>query len=449
MKVAEINKLGKELELYTSVDYVGKGFPIIMPRGSKIIKTIRNYIEWVEENNGYRNVRTPSISNSEIYKIADRYSEEKSSYFIIKNENINTDNNESNQNEIVLKPNVQPFHCSIYKLEQHSYKDLPVKYCETSTIFRNERDIKGIMRTRQITLSDASIFCDFQNVKKEIKNCVILQQDIIKKLGLELKYVVSNWNDNEKEKYIGQINEWNTCFNAMQEVLDELGIKYETDEKARMYGPAIKMYFDGFEFSVLQIDFEMPHRFDLKFKNEKNEDKTPIYIHNTIIGSYENLLSVLIDRYNGFFPLVIAPVQVCIIDDGEIYNDYSNEILKILLKNGIRAEIDKKNTSFQEKFQKNLQLRVPYIVKIGKQELNSNTITVAKVLGLLHENQGDATEETDVDGVTNIETKENIKIEGRKTEKEEIEEKSNIKFEEKTYKINVFIEEVLNCQTKF
>lgn len=431
MKIAEINKLGKELELYTSVDYVGKGFPIIMPRGSKIIKTIRNYVELAEENDGYRNVRTPSISNSEIYKIADRYSGEKSSYFIIKNENIYTENNENNQNEIVLKPNVQPFHCSIYKLEQHSYKDLPVKYCETSTIFRNERDIKGIMRTRQITLSDASIFCSFENVKKEIKNCVILQQNIVKNIGLELKYVISNWNTNEKEKYIGQINEWNTCFNAMKEVLDELEIKYETDENAKMYGPAIKMYFDNYEFSVLQIDFEMTHRFDLKYKNENNEDITPIYIHNTIIGSYENLLSVLIDRYNGFFPLVIAPIQVSIINDGEIYNDYSNEILKILLKNGIRAEIDKKNTSFQEKFQRNLKLKVPYIIKIGKKELNSNTITVAKMLSYEQQQEENIENQNTTEKIDNNETNDNIK------------------FEEKTYKLNNFLEEVLECQTKF
>ena len=426
MKITEINKLGKELELYTSLDYVGKGFPIIMPNGSKIIKIIRNYVEWVEEQNGYKNVRTPSISNSEIYKIADRYNEEKSRYFIVENSNnLFNDKAKGVQNEIVLKPDVQPFHCSIYKMTQHSYKELPVKYCETSTVFRNEKDIKGIMRTRQITLSDASIFCEFKNIKNEIKSSIMLQKEITQKLGIELNYVISTWDDNSKENYIGQINEWNSCYTAMKDVLDELNVKYKIDENAKMYGPSVKTYYNENEFSALQIDFEMTHRFDLKYKNNKNEDETPIYIHHTLIGSYENLLNVLIERYEGFFPFVIAPVQVKIIADDEIYNDYSEKILKLLLENGIRAEIDNSKSNSNEKFDKNLSLRIPYIVKIGKQEMNSETLMVTKVLE--YEKQG-----------KNIES--NNKIE---------DEKSEIKYTTKSYKIKEFIGEVTNCQTKF
>ena len=426
MKITEINKLGKELELYTSLDYVGKGFPIIMPNGSKIIKIIRNYVEWVEEQNGYKNVRTPSISNSEIYKIADRYNEEKSRYFIVENSNnLFNDKAKGVQNEIVLKPDVQPFHCSIYKMTQHSYKELPVKYCETSTVFRNEKDIKGIMRTRQITLSDASIFCEFKNIKNEIKSSIMLQREITQKLGIELNYVISTWDDNSKENYIGQINEWNSCYTAMKDVLDELNVKYKIDENAKMYGPSVKTYYNETEFSVLQIDFEMTHRFELKYKNNKNEDETPIYIHHTLIGSYENLLNVLIERYEGFFPFVIAPVQVKIISDDEIYNDYSEKILKLLLDNRIRAEIDNSKSNSNEKFDKNLSLRIPYIIKIGKQEMNSETLMVTKVLE--YEKQG-----------KNIES--NNKIE---------DEKSEIKYITKSYKIKEFLGEVTNCQTKF
>jgi len=426
MKITEINKLGKELELYTSLDYVGKGFPIIMPNGSKIIKIIRNYVEWVEEQNGYKNVRTPSISNSEIYKIADRYNEEKSRYFIVENSNnLFNDKAKGVQNEIVLKPDVQPFHCSIYKMTQHSYKELPVKYCETSTVFRNEKDIKGIMRTRQITLSDASIFCEFKNMKNEIKSSIMLQKEITQKLGIELNYVISTWDDNSKENYIGQINEWNSCYTAMKDVLDELNVKYKIDENAKMYGPSVKTYYNETEFSVLQIDFEMTHRFELKYKNNKNEDETPIYIHHTLIGSYENLLNVLIERYEGFFPFVIAPVQVKIIADDEIYNDYSEKILKLLLENRIRAEIDNSKSNSNEKFDKNLSLRIPYIIKIGKQEMNSETLMVTKVLE--YEKQG-----------KNIES--NNKIE---------DEKSEIKYITKSYKIKEFLGEVTNCQTKF
>ena len=426
MKITEINKLGKELELYTSLDYVGKGFPIIMPNGSKIIKIIRNYVEWVEEQNGYKNVRTPSISNSEIYKIADRYNEEKRRYFIVENSNnLFSDNANGVQNDIVLKPDVQPFHCSIYKMTQHSYKELPVKYCETSTVFRNERDIKGIMRTRQITLSDASIFCEFKNIKNEIKSSIMLQKEVTQKLGIELNYVISTWDDNSKENYIGQINEWNSCDTAMKDVLDELNVKYKIDENAKMYGPSVKSYYNGNEFSVLQIDFEITHRFDLKYKNNKNEDETPIYIHHTLIGSYENLLNVLIERYEGFFPFVIAPVQVKIIADDEIYNDYSEKILKLLLDNRIRAEIDNSKSNSNEKFDKNLSMRIPYIVKIGKQEMNSETLMVTKVLEYEKQEK-------------NIESNNKIK-----------DEKSEIKYITKSYKIKEFLGEVTSCQTKF
>ena len=129
-------------------------------------------------------------------------------------------------------------------MTQHSYKELPVKYCETSTVFRNERDIKGIMRTRQITLSDASIFCEFNNIKNEIKSSIMLQKEITQKLGIELNYVISTWDDNSKENYIGQINEWNSCYTAMKDVLDELNVKYKIDENAKMYGPSVKTYYN-------------------------------------------------------------------------------------------------------------------------------------------------------------------------------------------------------------
>ena len=169
MKDSEINKLGKELELYTTIDYIGKGFPIILPKGSKIIKTIRNYVEDTLERNNYKNVRTPSISNSQIYKIEDRYESEKDNLFLIKKEKKEDTSNLENE-VLVLKPYVEPFHCSIFREKQYSYKNMPVKYFETSEVFRNERNIKGIIRTRQITLSDASVFCEYSKIKNELKN---------------------------------------------------------------------------------------------------------------------------------------------------------------------------------------------------------------------------------------------------------------------------------------
>ena len=332
MKDSEINKLGKELELYTTIDYIGKGFPIILPKGSKIIKTIRNYVEDTLERNNYKNVRTPSISNSQIYKIEDRYESEKDNLFLIKKEKKEDTSNLENE-VLVLKPYVEPFHCSIFREKQYSYKNMPVKYFETSEVFRNERNIKGIIRTRQITLSDASVFCEYSKIKNELKNYLQIQSEILEKLKIneQMTYTISNWDYERKEEYIGRVDEWNNCFEAMKNALDELKIKYSVDKKAKMFGPSITLKYDENVFSTLQIDFEITHRFDLKYTNKENEPEVPIYFHAAAIGSYENLLSILIKRYKGAFPYYIAPIQIIIVNDGEEFDDYTEKINKRLI----------------------------------------------------------------------------------------------------------------------
>lgn len=372
MKTQEINKLGKELELYTFIDYIGKGFPIILPRGARIIKLIRNQVEYEEENEGYKIVRTPCISNSEIYKIEDRYELEKDELFIIKN------SNEENANEIILKPYVSPFHCSIYKQEKHSYKELPIKYCETSTVFRNEQDIKGITRSRQFTLSDASLFCNPEDIEENIKKAIMLQQKIINKLELDVTYEIAIWDDAKKEEYIGTIEEWNNLEQEMTKALKELKIKYKINKKARMYGPAIQIYYKGEEFSNLQVDFEITHRFDTKFTNKDNEEKFTIYMHNTIVGSYENLLSILIEKYKGEFPFWLAPIQAVIIAEETENEEYAKKIKQLLTDNKIRVQIDNRIKGWQNKIEENNTLKVPYIIKIGKKEQENNTATVIK-----------------------------------------------------------------------
>ena len=296
MNITDINKLGKDLEIYTFIDYIGKGFPIILPKGAGIIKNIRNFVEGEQIKKGYKVVRTPSISNCEIYKIEDRYEIEKDELFIIKNEN------EENKNTIVLKPYSCPFHCSIFKQNHHSYKEFPIKYAETSTVFRNERDIKGITRTRQFTLSDGSIFERAENVKETIKETIKLQQEFINKMELDVTVQITTWDDSKKEAYIGTISEWEYITNEMKTALKEMNIKYKVLNTAKMYGPSIRTLYNNEEFTSIQIDFEITHRFDLKYTDSNDQEKFPIYMHNTMVGSYENLLSILIEKYGGDFP---------------------------------------------------------------------------------------------------------------------------------------------------
>ena len=368
----DINKLGREFEIYTTVDYIGRGFPIILPRGARMIRTLRNNVEKEEESQGYKIVRTPSISNSEVYKKEDRYDLQKNRLFVIKNFD------EENKNEIVLKPYVQPFHCSIFKENQHSYKEFPIKYCETSTVFRKEKDVKGILKTRQITMSDASIFCEPEKVEESIKSALKIQQKYIKKLDLEVKYIVSTWEDTEKENYIGKIDEWNNTVEAMKNSLESLKIDYVIEPNARFYGPSIRIIHNGKDFLRTQVDFEIPHRFELKYTDKTNTEKFPIYIHHTVVGSYEQLMAMLIERYQGDFPLWIAPDQVQIICNSSEYEKFANEVKKELVNNGIRAEIDNSIGSRQRRIKKQQKLKVPYIVLIGKDEFDSNTLKVLK-----------------------------------------------------------------------
>ena len=369
MNTAEINKLGKELELFTYADYIGKGFPIFLPKGAKLINLIRNYVESEEAKYGYEVVRTPNVSKAEIYKIEDRFNQYKDQMFIIKS-------NDNEENWLVLRPYASPFHCAIYKNKQRSYKNLPIKLSETSTVYRNEKDIKGISKTRQVTLSDASIFVTQENLEKEIKEALQIQQNFISKLGLEVSYYVSNWNTSKKEEYIGQIEEWEYTTNAMKNALDSLNIPYEENNKALMYGPSIQIMHNKKEFSSMQIDFEIVHRFDLTYVNKDDEEKFPIYIYRTSVGSYENLLSILLEKYEGDFPLWIAPIQAVIISEDDEYNGFAMEILDKLLKSGIRVNFDNSDTNLQNKQYKAFEQKIPYTIKIGKNEFDNKKIKV-------------------------------------------------------------------------
>ncbi len=373
MKTAEINKLGKELELYTYVDYIGKGFPIILPRGSKIIEIIRNYIESEEQKSGYQILRTPSVSRAEIYMIEDRFEIQKDDMYIIETENSNGDREE---NCIVLRSDVSPFHCAVYNTKQRSYKDLPIKYSETAAVFRNEKDIKGISKTRQVTMSDESIFVMRENLNIQIKEAIELSQKFISRLGLDVTYKINNWDFNKKEEYIGTVEEWNFAVDAMKNALDSLNIPYEEMDKAEMYGPSIQIYYEDREFCRLQIDFEIVHRFETKYVSKDNKYEYPVYIRRTAVGSYENLLGILIEKYQGDFPLWIAPVQAVVISEDDEYNGYAKEVVNKMLQNGIRAEEDLSNTNIQNKEYRAVDMKIPYIVKIGPSEFKRRKLKV-------------------------------------------------------------------------
>lgn len=368
----EYSKLGKELEIYTTIDYIGKGFPIILPNGAKMIKILREMVEDEEEKRGYMVVRTPSASRAEIYMIEDRWEIEKDEIFKIENED--------EVNSIVLRPYVKPFHCSMYKIGEHSYKELPIKYSETSTVFRNEptSKLRGLTCMRQYSFSDASIFMTFEQIEKILKESVEIEQVFMEKLGLNVEFKISNWNDKAKEEYIGTINEWNTCINLMKKVLDEKNIKYEENKDAKMYGPSIQLFYNSKLLAKIEIDFEITHRFDLKYTDKDGKEKFPIYIHRQNLGCYESMLAILIERYVGEFPTWIAPVQCMIIPEYDEYIDYANMLKEKLKTRRVRVSIDYTDKGISEKIEKAKKFKIPYIVLIGKKEYNNNYVSVIR-----------------------------------------------------------------------
>lgn len=381
MKISEINVIAKTLGLYEKIDYVGKGFDIFLPRGAKMIEIIQKYIENKKESLGYEIVKTPCVSNPDIYRIEDRFKGNEDEFFAIREEY-----DENDENNLVLKPYVAPFHCSIFRSTQHSYKELPIKFIETSTIVKNERDIKGSIKTRQFSASTSSIFTNKENIQKSIKEEVKFLVEYIKKLGIDISIRIDNWNDCEKENYIGTIAEWDSTVSAMKNVLDDLNIKYKITKEAPIYGPRISFVCNQYLISDIQIDFEITHRFDLKYKNSNDKDEFPYYINTSIVKSYEDLIKILIETYKGEFPLWIAPFQAVIIPEGEEFEDYAQEIFENL-KTSIRCKIDNYKTSSKNRFDKNVVLKVPYIITIGKKELNNEKIRVFKYKKMLEENR--------------------------------------------------------------
>ena len=368
MEVDKINQLGKNLELYTLIDYIGKGFPIILPRGSKIIEIVKDYLEKIEEKNGYLRVQTPEVSLAEIYKIEDRFENVKEKLFII--------NEEDNNNSLILKQHSRGFYCSIYKTNQHSYRELPIKYAETSIVFNNERDIKGITKTRQRMVEDLCVFSQFNRIEEIIREMLIIELDILKRLGLDLKFKIYTWDTNRREDYIGRIEEWDYVVKCFSEAMEKLEIKYEIEPIAKMYGPSIVTEFKKTKFQTIQADFEISHRFDLKYKTEDNREDFPLCINCSPVGNYEKLIRILIEKYDGNFPFWLAPEQVRIIYNGEGYEEYVEAVVNQLKENNLRVNIDKTIANYAEKINRAQELKIPYILTINKEMFNKNKICV-------------------------------------------------------------------------
>lgn len=407
IKKRDHNKLGRDLELFTTVDIIGQGLPLMMPKGAKIIQTMQRWIEDLEDNEwGYVRTKTPLMAKSDLYKLSDHWYHYKDGMFVLNDDGSdyataeeeeaakkaaaeNAAEEASDSKEIMaLRPMTCPFQYFVYKAKQHSYRDLPYRMGETSTLFRNEDsgEMHGLTRVRQFTISEGHLICTPEQIKEEFKNCAALAKHCLTTLGVEedVTYRMSKWDPNNTDKYLGTAEDWDRVQDAMREILDEIGIEYTEEEgEAAFYGPKLdiqakNVYGKEDTMITIQLDMFLAERFDMYYVDKDGEKKRPYIIHRTSMGCYERTLAWLIEKYAGAFPTWLAPEQVRILPISEKFHEYGNEILKELKKNGVLATMDERAEKIGYKIREARLQKLPYLLVVGANEEETKTVSVRK-----------------------------------------------------------------------
>ncbi len=377
------NKLGREMELFTTVDYIGQGLPILLPKGARMVQLLERFVEDEEQRRGYLLTKTPFMAKSDLYKISGHWDHYRDSMFVMGN----PEDSENSEKELfALRPMTCPFQFQAYLTSPRSYRDLPMRLNETSTLFRNESsgEMHGLIRVRQFTISEGHIACRPDQVEQEFKGCLDLIHFMLNTLGLEndVTYRFSKWDANNKAKYVGSAEEWEAVQNLMRQILNHLGIKYtEADGEAAFYGPKLDIQTRnvfGKEDTLItvQIDFQLASRFGMEYTDTDGTKKFPYVIHRTSIGCYERTLAMLIEKYAGDFPLWIAPEQIRILPVTDKYNDYAEKVGDLLKDAGLRAETDYRNEKIGYKIRQAELAKVPYMLVVGEKEAEDGTVSL-------------------------------------------------------------------------
>lgn len=380
IKKRDHNKLGREMELFATVDVIGQGLPLLMPKGAKMIQTMQRWIEDEEEKRGYMRTKTPLMAKKDLYVISDHWDHYKEGMFVLGNEQ------DENSEVFALRPMTCPFQYYVYKQSQKSYRDLPCRYGETSTLFRNEDsgEMHGLTRVRQFTISEGHLVVRPDQVEEEFKGCVDLAKYCMTTLGLQddVTYRLSLWDPDNKEHYLGTEELWNEVQDMMRTILDHIGIDY-TEEvgEAAFYGPKLdiqakNVYGKEDTMITIQLDMFLAERFDMTFIDKDGEKKRPYIIHRTSMGCYERTLAWLIEKYEGKFPTWLCPEQVRVLPISEKYEAYAKSVEERLKENGILATTDNRSEKIGFKIRETRLARVPYMLVVGQKEEEDGTVSV-------------------------------------------------------------------------
>lgn len=378
-KKRDHNKIGRELGFFTTVDYIGQGLPILLPKGSKVIQILERFVEDEEEKRGYLLTKTPFMAKSDFYKISGHWYHYKENMFVLGDE-------EKDAEVFALRPMTCPFQFQTYLAKKRSYRDLPMRLNETSTLFRNEAsgEMHGLIRLRQFTISEGHIACTPEQLENEFSGCVELATYMLKTLGLyeDVYYRFSKWDENNKEKYIGSAEEWEIVQNRMRDILDDLKIDYtEADGEAAFYGPKLDIQIKNVHgkedtLVTVQVDFQLAKRFEMSYIDADGQKKYPYVIHRTSIGCYERTLALLIEKYAGALPTWLMPEQVRILPISDRLQENALEIEKKLKEYGIRVTTDTRSEKVGYKIREAQLEKIPYMIVIGDKEIESGTISV-------------------------------------------------------------------------
>ena len=380
IKKRDHNKLGREMRLFTTVDVIGQGLPLLMPNGVKIVQRLQRWVEDLEDNEwGYIRTKTPLMAKSDLYKISGHWDHYKDGMFVLGDE-------ETDKEVFALRPMTCPFQYYVYKNDQHSYRELPLRYSETSTLFRNEDsgEMHGLTRVRQFTISEGHLIIRPDQVEEELAGCLDLAVHCLTTLGLQddVTYRLSKWDPDNREKYLGDEEYWEKTQGKIRDLLVEKNVPFtEADGEAAFYGPKIdiqakNVYGKEDTMITIQLDCAIAENFDMYFIDQNGDKVRPYVIHRTSMGCYERTLAWLIEKYAGKFPTWLCPEQVRVLPISDKYESYAGEVAKELKKNGVFCSVDNRSEKIGYKIRETRLDKIPYMLVVGQQEEADKAVSV-------------------------------------------------------------------------
>ena len=375
------NKLGRELEYFTTVDCIGQGLPILLPKGARVVQLLQRWVEDVEQSRGCQLTKTPYFAKRELYKISGHWDHYLDGMFVM------GDPNDETKECFALRPMTCPFQYQVFLNRARSYRELPMRLTETSTLFRNEDsgEMHGLIRVRQFTISEGHYILRPDQLEEEFKGCLELAKYFLGTVGLleDCTFRFSQWDPaNPKNKYEGTAEQWNEAQAVMGKILDHLGVKYTIGiDEAAFYGPKLDIQYKnvfGKEDTLvtIQIDQLLAEQFDMSYIDQNGQKVRPYIIHRTSLGCYERTLAYLIEKYAGALPTWLSPTQVALLPIADRHLDYVNEIKKALEQRGVRVTVDDRNEKINKKIRDSQMEKIPYMLVIGDRDVENGTVSV-------------------------------------------------------------------------